>query len=550
MNTGIRLKRGAKSKLPKLSYGEPAYVSDEKELYIGTEAGNIKLTNRNEIDTINEQLEHIAPLLNFNVINLIDKGINKGDNVSDIINEIVQESINSNKQTTIIIPFNCQLNNKIIIDMNYIKLKGDNVVLTTNNIVEGEAILITSSVFAPYSSPKVVIDGVSITNNSPRSNDTIGIKYETDNGEVAHVSIENCSISGYGKGELYGKSAYLIKHKNVNIFNCKRCVNVDNEAPNNNAENITFENSALFNSDLVVYNNFIDSDINFINCSLDYNKSLFFNKGKINGTNCHIEGRELTEIQLICEEYGAININNSFIVFHFPSNQNAQYNYIANIDNNASLTIKDSYMTGTLNIYDTFSTGDGYVELKNISAPETYVNNTKINENKNLIIDSNFSYSNIVDNISITKDTNPISDRFVGDNLKLTINNNLEIEKIWGGGSESAFSFFIDIKNGQWFDFKYKHKSDEDMDGQVTVNYYLANVKEYANGLHQVNKKELITTRTFHTSNDKNFVTEIMPIKIRNKKSIFNKVIVEFDLYLLNGLNKKMYLTDVFTNTY
>lgn len=57
MSNKIQLKRGMKVKLPRLSYGEPAFVSDEKELYIGTESGeNIKLTHRSEIESINIQL--------------------------------------------------------------------------------------------------------------------------------------------------------------------------------------------------------------------------------------------------------------------------------------------------------------------------------------------------------------------------------------------------------------------------------------------------------------------------------------------------------------
>lgn len=49
MSKEILLKRGNKAGLPELSYGEPAFVSDEQELYIGTETGNIKLTKNSEV---------------------------------------------------------------------------------------------------------------------------------------------------------------------------------------------------------------------------------------------------------------------------------------------------------------------------------------------------------------------------------------------------------------------------------------------------------------------------------------------------------------------
>jgi len=42
----IRLRRGNKTDLPALAEGEPAFVKDEQEIYVGTSSGNINLTNR------------------------------------------------------------------------------------------------------------------------------------------------------------------------------------------------------------------------------------------------------------------------------------------------------------------------------------------------------------------------------------------------------------------------------------------------------------------------------------------------------------------------
>jgi hypothetical protein len=47
--------------MPTLDDGEPAYVKDEGELYVGTATdGNIKLTSKKEIAEINTQLADIA----------------------------------------------------------------------------------------------------------------------------------------------------------------------------------------------------------------------------------------------------------------------------------------------------------------------------------------------------------------------------------------------------------------------------------------------------------------------------------------------------------
>ena len=55
----IKFKRGVKSKLNNLSYGEPAYISDENELYIGTEDGVEKITRNKEVAELSSQLEQI-----------------------------------------------------------------------------------------------------------------------------------------------------------------------------------------------------------------------------------------------------------------------------------------------------------------------------------------------------------------------------------------------------------------------------------------------------------------------------------------------------------
>ena len=63
----IKFKRGTKNKLDKLSYGEPAFISDEGELYIGTESGVEKLTRNKEVEELTSQLEHIENKFTVNI---------------------------------------------------------------------------------------------------------------------------------------------------------------------------------------------------------------------------------------------------------------------------------------------------------------------------------------------------------------------------------------------------------------------------------------------------------------------------------------------------
>lgn len=59
MANRILFKRGNRSTLPTLNYGEPAFVADEKELYIGTSSGNIKLTRNSEVSALTSNLNKV-----------------------------------------------------------------------------------------------------------------------------------------------------------------------------------------------------------------------------------------------------------------------------------------------------------------------------------------------------------------------------------------------------------------------------------------------------------------------------------------------------------
>ena len=91
----IKFKRGIKSKLGKLSYGEPAYISDEHELYIGAESGVKKITSNKEVKELSSQLEHIESVVDIPTYNLnkITKelGITKG--IQSVFNEVGETGI-------------------------------------------------------------------------------------------------------------------------------------------------------------------------------------------------------------------------------------------------------------------------------------------------------------------------------------------------------------------------------------------------------------------------------------------------------------------------
>ena len=99
----IKFKRGNKNKLDKLSYGEPAYISDEGELYIGTESGVEKLTRNKEVEELSSQLAHKANKNEvFSMANMgqdIKEAMTGGSVAVVGVNSILEDNILDNQVT-------------------------------------------------------------------------------------------------------------------------------------------------------------------------------------------------------------------------------------------------------------------------------------------------------------------------------------------------------------------------------------------------------------------------------------------------------------------
>ena len=114
----IKFKRGVKSKLNNLSYGEPAYISDEGELYIGTKSGVEKLTSNKEVKELSSQLEQNTSNIGIfekDKVNVVKFGV-VGDGVTDDT-ENLKKAINYAllKDFTLYIPkyLKCKITNNL-----------------------------------------------------------------------------------------------------------------------------------------------------------------------------------------------------------------------------------------------------------------------------------------------------------------------------------------------------------------------------------------------------------------------------------------------------
>lgn len=200
----IKFKRGMKNKLNNLSYGEPAYISDENELYIGTENGVEKITRNKEVAELSSQLEHIEKHIPY--INLEE--VVKCDEVTDN-SDIIQNALNEAK--TVIFP--------------------------------SGVIIISKSLGVPSNTEIIMKNDTEIR----LLNETTG-----NYGMFALTNVENVSISGgilngncdnNTGNQIKGYGIAIRGGKNININNVliKNCT-ADGIMITNNAQNVIVEN--------------------------------------------------------------------------------------------------------------------------------------------------------------------------------------------------------------------------------------------------------------------------------------------------------------------
>ena len=217
----IKFKRGNKNKLDKLSYGEPAYISDEGELYIGTESGVEKLTRNKEVEELSSQLAHKASETRVNVK---DYGA-KGDGITDdttAFNKAILKAIELNYP--LYIPLSTyKVLNLTIDNCNKLTIISDNGTLLLSEEVGayGNALLLTNS-------SNITIDGLNINGNinniSWDINNPIGTPQSSRNMQMINCS--NITIKNMKSYDRRLEAFSLEGCKNIKLFNCE-VINTD-----------------------------------------------------------------------------------------------------------------------------------------------------------------------------------------------------------------------------------------------------------------------------------------------------------------------------------
>ena len=196
MGQPIQFRRGNKPNLPNLNNGEPAFVQDEKDLYVGTPNGNQLIGGKSvtdKFDQVDEQLAQIAH-------NVMSFGA-KGDGVTDDTQAFIDANAQGNrlivpKGKTFIVD-NLTLNNVELMGGGTIKWKAAS---TTKMIEFNGTFNVENIVFNGNSENQDGINRSSILlNTSPNSTfrkcEFTNFKGKLINSDVSlspNVTIENC----------------------------------------------------------------------------------------------------------------------------------------------------------------------------------------------------------------------------------------------------------------------------------------------------------------------------------------------------------------------
>lgn len=84
----IKLRRGLKANLPTLDTGEPGFVTNEGELYIGSASGNVKLTSKSEIGNLSNLTTDVKTDLVSSVNELDSQLANNAKHITTKINAL------------------------------------------------------------------------------------------------------------------------------------------------------------------------------------------------------------------------------------------------------------------------------------------------------------------------------------------------------------------------------------------------------------------------------------------------------------------------------
>lgn len=492
----IKFKRGVKSKLNNLSYGEPAYISDENELYIGTENGVEKITRNKEVAELSSQLEHITN--NF---------VHIKDFYEDDFLVALKTAIDKGyKKINIDGEYEC--NSSLTINsVHDLELAGNCLVSCNTN----------AETFLEFSScQNILIDGLVIDFNNHECYITIKLN-GCENVELNHISIKNIANTNKDVNTtvIYSFSKN-VKMNNIELNNITNLTDV-NEIGSVGALTGIFLNINQTNNEAYINNiratnifnkNYQDNERSFRDCDIiksQYTTGLtseyIDSKIVINDVICTDFGKRIIKLQS-----GGANISN----INGYNNFGDAYAPISLFRENVN--IRNIYFKG--NCYTGVSMSNG---LKNINVDNVLIEGVCTNS----VVELHTLSTDIARNISI-KNVYYYGEENLSENSESVI--------YLGSNIENAIFENINVINGYFRKGVLRHTSYSINMNNITIrncDFDLKNVvKLYSLNIYKC---------------------EHLNLKIdgcRHKYDVINSTSSLFDIGNLTGKSSKLFIRD------
>jgi hypothetical protein len=416
----------------------------------------------NELITVFNQSSNPSPTPHPQVgeYNLLDYGAKPGGDATTAFINAHKAIISSGKAGIIVIPGGdtYKITTNLTVDVAYVGIRAYGATLDTSSIKSGTAITVTGSVNSPYKQSTTVIEGFKLVGNG-RGGKATGIRFHTEGGNgqgSSHITVRNINVSSFGIGLDYGNRAYLINHYGIDVYDCGVDINQSDNIVDG-GEKLNFNGCVFYNSDLALRVKGDASSFIFQSCSFDYNtRQLDIYQSRVLMTNCHIEGYEYDAPPIKIDSDGYLDFNGGWFLMTKGLPHKTPY-MVDLVDENSSCRIANSFVNNVKTATDYWATGKGQFILENIHSYVITQNPILLSKNQNLLADGGFEETEIKDNIFITDDTDPITNRLKGTNIELTTsstikrsgNRSLKANKTYGAYSGCAFIIVAPIPKPQ-----------------------------------------------------------------------------------------------------
>jgi len=304
-------------------------------------------------------------------------------------------------------------------------IRGDRVLLygyrsklDFSSLTSGTAITITAAgTGSPYYQLGALMEGLEIVGPGAGSK-VNGILFDTAaEAGPSHFTFRDVNLHDFAVGHTYSRFSYSIDWFGSDIWNTATAINMPGPQ---NTERISYMGGDIYNNGLVVNNAASpNGDIYFTNVSVDYNSRLAtINGGQVFFLNSHAEFGNIS-VPIVTVTGGAAHF--TFTNGEFLATGTVTAASIVTSDSSSQGVFFDHVsMFGMHSTTDFFGSGTGPVILKNIMNFPTGEDSHYVSQAENIAVDGSFEASSIWDDVSITRDSAPITARFTGANIALT----------------------------------------------------------------------------------------------------------------------------------